>query len=61
MRLASAAKVSTPVWSRSTSRLVRRDAVGPSRGVVRVCRASACDCKFSVFAFEVLCGISCGN
>jgi hypothetical protein len=37
------------------------DAVGPSRGVARVCRASACTCTFSVFTFEVLCGASCGN
>ena len=57
MTLAYEEKVRTPVWSETSG----WDAVGPSRGVVRVCRASACDCKFSVFAFEVLCGISCGN
>jgi hypothetical protein len=57
MRLAYREKVCTPVWSPPAS----SDAVGPSRGVARVCRASACACTFSVFTFEVLCGASCGN
>ena len=57
MTLAYREKVCTPVWSD----LAGWDAVGPSRGVVRVCRASACAHTFSVFTFEVLCGASCGN
>jgi hypothetical protein len=56
MTLAYTAKFCTSVWSRPAA----WDAVGPSRGVTRVCRASARTCMFSVFTFEVLCGASCG-
>jgi hypothetical protein len=49
-------KVCTPVWSPPAG----WDAVGPSKGVARVCRASARTWMFSVFTFEVLGGASCG-
>ena len=58
MTLAYGEKLCTPVWSRPPTGW---DAVGPSRGVTRVYRASASSCTFSVFTFEVLCGASCGN
>jgi hypothetical protein len=57
MTLVYGEMVCTPVWSDPAG----RNAVGPSRGVARVCRASACACTFSVFTFEVLCGASCGD
>ena len=57
MTLACREKVCTPVWSPPAG----WDAVGPSRGVTRVYRTSACSCTFSVFTFEVLGGASCGN
>jgi hypothetical protein len=47
----------TPVWSRSTAAAAWDAAGRPSRGVIQVCRASAC----SVFKFEVLYGASCGD
>jgi hypothetical protein len=57
VRPANGAMALTPVWSG----LSGWDAIGPSRGVARVYRASACSYAFSVFTFEVLCGTSCGN
>jgi hypothetical protein len=55
VRAAKGLTASPLAWSEPSS----RDAVGPSRGVARVCRASACACTFSDFTFEVLCGASC--
>lgn len=57
MTLAYGEMVCAPLWSEPAG----RNAVGPSRGVTRVCRASARTSTFSVFTCEVLCGASCGN
>jgi hypothetical protein len=54
MKPAMGALASSLVWSKSAGWV----AVGPSRGVARVYRASACS---DTPTFEVLCGASCGD
>ena len=54
MTLADGAKFGTPVWSCPAG----WDAVGLSKGVARVCRASALNRDFTL---GVLCGASCGD